>query len=112
MINYHNRRFKPVENSDKAETTSDTVFIYKQERNIVTSEYNSQNIISGHLIAIVDDNGGLDMRYHQVNIHGQLMTGTCMSRPEIMKNGKIRLVEKWQWTSGDQSSGSSILEEI
>jgi hypothetical protein len=29
-----------------------------------------------------------------------------------MENGKIRLYEEWQWTSGDQSKGSSILEEI
>jgi hypothetical protein len=29
-----------------------------------------------------------------------------------MKNGKIRLHEKWQWTSGDGSKGESILEEI
>jgi hypothetical protein len=27
-------------------------------------------------------------------------------------NGKIRLHETWQWTSGDFSSGTSIIEEI
>lgn len=40
------------------------------------------------------------------------MTGTCNSRPELLKNGKIRLHEEWQWTSGDKSKGKSILEEI
>ena len=40
------------------------------------------------------------------------MTGICFSKPEIMENGKIRLYETWEWTSGDNSKGNSILEEI
>ena len=40
------------------------------------------------------------------------MTGTCFSKPENMENGKIRLYEAWEWTSGDKSKGNSILEEI
>jgi hypothetical protein len=51
------------------------------------------------------------MRYHQVNDKDELMTGICTSKPEILENGKIRLHENWEWTSGDQSKGSSIIEE-
>jgi len=40
------------------------------------------------------------------------MTGVCRSVPEVMSNGKIRLHETWQWTSGDGSGGSSVLGEI
>jgi hypothetical protein len=40
------------------------------------------------------------------------MTGKCYSTPEIMDNGKIRLHEIWEWTSGDCSKGNSIIEEI
>lgn len=29
-----------------------------------------------------------------------------------MKNGKIRLHETWEWTSGDKSAGKSILDEL
>lgn len=35
-----------------------------------------------------------------------------MSTPEILSNGKIRLLEQWQWTNGDNSTGKSIIEEI
>jgi hypothetical protein len=52
------------------------------------------------------------MRYHQVNEQGELMTGTCRSKPEILPDGRIRLHETWRWTSGDGSEGSSIIEEI
>jgi len=111
-MNYNNKKFSPVENSDNGETTAETIFEYKQNGNILTSEYKGGEIVSGHLIGLVDDNGNIEMRYHQVNQKGELMTGICFSKPEIMANGKIRLYEEWRWTSGNMSSGTSILEEL
>lgn len=111
-MNYHNKKFKPITNSDNGEVTTDTIFHYKQENDILTCEYGGGQIIKGHLIGIVDEQGNIDMRYHQVNHKGELMTGVCRSKPEIMSNGKLRLIESWQWTSGDKSEGYSILEEI
>lgn len=87
-------------------------FFYKQNGNILTCEYSGQSIIKGHLIGLVDDAGNIDMRYHQVNTKGELMTGICHSKPEILADGKICLHETWQWTSGDKSSGTSMLVEI
>ncbi len=111
-MNYNNKKFRPVSNTENGEITKKTIFLYKQEGNILTSSYQGEKIIKGHLIGLVDKNGNIDMRYHQINEKGKLMTGTCNSRPEIMENGKIRLHEKWQWTTTDNSKGSSILEEI
>ena len=111
MYNYNGRVFKSVQHSENAETVEGSIFEYHQEGNIVTCSYKSRNIKQGHLMAIVHSDGGLDMRYHQVNSKGQLMTGHCQSTPELLANDKIRLHEKWKWTSGDLSEGHSILEE-
>jgi hypothetical protein len=111
MINYHNKTFKPLANTANGETTDETVFHYKQTGNIITADYAGGKIKVGHLIGLVDAEGNINMRYHQVNHQGQLMTGTCTSVPEIRANGKIRLHETWQWTSGDLSKGKSIIEE-
>lgn len=111
-MNYDQKRFRPVSNSDNAETSEETIFLYEQKGNVLTSSYRGGQISEGHLIGLVDDQGHIDMRYHQINLSGELMTGICRSTPELMENGKIRLHEKWQWTSGDQSEGQSILEEI
>ncbi|WP_426430914.1 n-acetylglutamate synthase [Winogradskyella sp. HB-48] len=111
MINYNNKTFVPVSNTENGETSSETVFLYKQVGNILISEYSGGKIIKGHLIGLVDANGTIDMRYHQINENGELMTGICISKPEILENGKIRLYESWQWISGDQSKGESIIEE-
>ncbi len=111
-INYNNKTFIPVENSENGETSEDTIFKYRQSGKILTSEYSGGHIQKGHLIGLVDENGNIEMRYHQVNDKGELMTGICFSKPEILANGKIRLHETWEWTSGDKSKGNSILEEI
>jgi hypothetical protein len=110
-MNYHDKIFRPVSNSENGETSNETVFHYKQHGNILSSEYAGGKIIKGHLIGLVDEKGNIDMRYHQVNDKGELMTGFCKSVPEILPNGKIRLHETWEWTSGDFSKGESIIEE-
>jgi len=112
MIDYNDRRFIPVSNSANGEVSPEVVFHYKQIGRIVTCSYAGGRIISGQLIALVDDEGLLDMRYHQVNDRGELMTGVCRSTPEVLADGRIRLHEAWRWTSGDGSSGNSLLEEL
>jgi hypothetical protein len=111
-MNYHNKCFRPISNTNNGESSSETVFEYRQDGKILTSTYSGGKIVSGHLLAVVDEKGHIDMRYHHVNSEGQLMTGICKSTPEILPNGKIRLHEKWRWTAGDCSEGESILEEV
>jgi len=111
-INYNNKRFRPVSNTENGETSSDTIFKYRQQNNIVTADYSGGQIVTGHLIGLVDGDGNINMRYHQVNLNGEIMTGKCNSAPKILVDGKIQLIESWEWTSGDFSKGESIIEEI
>ena len=111
-MNYHNKKFRPITNTENGETDSETVFLYQQQGNILTSEYSAGKILSGHLIGLVDESGNIEMRYHQINTSGELMTGICHSKPEILPDGRIRLHESWRWTSGDLSAGESVLEEV
>ncbi len=111
-MNYHGKIFRPVDNTENGEVSGETVFYYKQTGNIVTAEYAGGSIIAGHLIAIADEDGCLDMRYHQVNEKGELHTGICRSIPEILPDGRLRLRETWRWTSGDGSQGTSVVEEV
>jgi hypothetical protein len=52
------------------------------------------------------------MRYQHVNKQNELMTGRCHSVPERLPDGRLRMHESWQWTSGDNSSGESVIEEV
>ncbi len=111
MINYNGKIFRPISTTENGETSSETIFLYNQIDNVLTSEYSGGKIKSGHLIGLVDNEGNIEMRYHQVNDKDELMTGICKSKLEILPNGKIRLHESWEWTSGDKSKGQSIIEE-
>ncbi|MBD3922183.1 n-acetylglutamate synthase [Paenibacillus sp. PR3] len=111
-MNYHGRRFRTVSNTNNGEVNEETVFLYFQKEDRVWAEYEGGGIVKGHLIAIVNQAGELDMRYHHLNEQGERMTGICKSTPEWMDNGKLRLHEQWEWTCKDRSSGRSIIEEL
>ena len=111
-INYDKRVFKSVQNSETGEVSAETLFYYHQKENLVWAEYEGGEIVFGSLIAKVSEDDSLEMRYQHLNRKGELMTGKCVSAPEILENGKIRLRERWQWTSGDFSEGASVVEEI
>jgi hypothetical protein len=111
-INYDNRVFRSVSNSETGEVSGETRFYYHQQGNVVWAEYRGGEIIFGNLIAKVFDDDSLEMCYQHLNMKGEFMTGKCSSTPEFTEDGKIRLREKWRWTSGDFSSGKSVIEEI
>jgi hypothetical protein len=111
-INFDNRFFRSVQNSSTGEVNAETRFHYRQKGQVVWATYEGGGITFGTLIASVLADGSLDMRYSHVNNRGELMTGRCRSIPEAMADGRIRLHEKWQWTSGDLSSGESVVEEF
>lgn len=111
-INYNGKVFISVSNSGNGEVDNETTFYYYQEGDIVRAEYFGGQIKKGMLIAKVDEESNLDMRYQHINLSGEIMTGECISKPELLSDGRIRLKEKWEWTSGDYSKGESIIEEV
>jgi hypothetical protein len=109
----YNKTFTPLSNTSNGEVSSATLFHYHQKDHIVWAKYNDGSIVKGSLIATVQDKDGtLDKRYQHVNTKGELMTGCCESRLERLEDGRLRMHEKWQWTSGDCSKGGSVVEEV
>jgi len=44
-MNYNNRKFRPLSNSENGEVSNDMVFHYKQTNNILTCTYHGSKII-------------------------------------------------------------------
>ena len=111
-VDYDGRRFRSVENSETGEVGPETVFRYSQEGDVVRATYEGGAVRYGVLVATADGEGNLDARYAHVNLSGKLMTGECRTTPERLPDGRLRLHEEWRWTSGDNSFGRSVVEEI
>ncbi|MCB2354217.1 GNAT family N-acetyltransferase [Clostridium estertheticum] len=110
-INYNNRLFSSVSNTHNGEVLSATIFQYHQNKDMVWAEYNGGDILKGYLIGTSDDKSNLNFTYQHINQKGEIRTGKCLSTPKILTYGRISLLERWQWTNGDNSFGHSIIEE-
>ena len=110
-ISYDGRTFRPVSNSESGEVSEGTVFRYHQRDDLVWAEYEGGDVRFGTLVAKAAADGTLDMRYQHLNRKGELMTGMCLSVPEVLPDGRLRVRERWRWTSGDHSEGESVIEE-
>ena len=111
-INYDGRRFRGRSNSSNGEVDATTMFRYTQLGERLTGEYAGGSVIAGQLLGIVHTDGSLEFCYHHINADGVLMAGLCHSTPSLDDSGVLCLRERWQWLTGDQSSGESEVEEI
>lgn len=111
-INYNGKIFKTVKNTENGEVNQETIFHYYQRDDTVWAEYSGGGVVIGHLVALVDGHGCLDMRYHHINENNEIMTGICKSTPEFWDDGRLRIFEEWEWTCKDRSKGNSVIEEI
>lgn len=111
VMNYNGKIFMSQSNTENGEVDAETIFHYFQENDLFWAEYSGGNILKGHMIGTVAENGELDFHYQHLNQDGQVRIGKCHSIPHILENGKIELQEKWQWMNGDLSAGESVVTE-
>jgi hypothetical protein len=111
-INYNGRIFRSCANSPEGEVDARTTFRYRQQGDIVWAEYAGGKIRFGQLLGVVLPDDKIEARYQHINEAGELMTGLCLSTPEMLPDGRLRLHEAWQWTCGERASGASIVEEL
>jgi hypothetical protein len=110
MINYEDRIFRLMSNTNNGGASSETPFFHHQN-DLGMADHSGGATVKGMLLARRAAHGSLDMRYQHVNAKGELMTGICNSVPEVLADGRYRLRERWRWTAGDCSTGQSVLEE-
>jgi len=105
------KHFIACENTGSGEVSAQTVFAYHQERELIWAFYSGGEIVRGHLLGCYIAEDRLAFSYHHINNAGVLMTGTCETVITEDAWGDLLLNETWEWTSGDLSSGTSVLVE-
>lgn len=110
-INFNNKKFALVQNSDNGQVNTDTVFEYKQDDNLVTADYYGGSIKYGKIIAKLTDEQ-LDMLYQCLTTDNQLKAGKAIAHITLTENNKIKLSLEWEWLTNSSEKGKSEYIEI
>ena len=100
-INYDGRVFASAANAPNGEVSTQTTFHYHQREDIVWAEYSGGEVIKGFLPGTASDSGVLNFTYQHVNSQKQMRAGICESMSEQLPDGRLLMLEKWQWLNGD-----------
>jgi len=110
-INFNNKTFSLIENSEKGKVNSETIFEYKQKEELITANYYGGTIKYGKIIAVLK-NDKLDMLYQCITLDNELKAGKAIADITLTTEKKIKLKLHWQWLDNQGQSGISEYLEI
>ncbi len=88
---------------------ADTVFEFTQTGDIAEARYAGGRVKLGRLVGIISGDC-FEFRYAQVHDDGTLHAGHSNCTLERTDEGKIRIVERYQWAGG--GAGTNIIQEL
>jgi len=87
-----------------------TVLTFEQQGNVVSARYRGGKIVDGYLIGHLEG-WSLLFRYVQAELNGRLDAGVSEGVIDRLPDGRLRLVEHYQWLTRPER-GTNIFEEI
>ena len=76
-----------------------TIFHFHQKNNVISAKYSGGKVINGYLAGRVDKNI-LRFKYAQKNTLGKVQGGESICQLELKNDGKIELIEQFEWNLG------------
>ncbi len=110
-LNFHNKTFLLVDNSNNGKVNKATKFEYKQEGDLVTADYYGGTIRYGKIIAKLEADK-LIMLYQCLTNENELKAGKAIAQITINENKKIQLHLNWEWLNKSGEKGSSEYVEV
>lgn len=110
-INFQNKTFTLVENSEKGAASSKTIFKYQQEGNLVTADYSGGVIKYGSIVARLEQDQ-LHMLYHCMTVDQELKAGKAIAKISFTKDKRIKLSLNWEWLGDQKDKGTSEYIEL
>ncbi|GAA3301228.1 hypothetical protein Dvina_35555 [Dactylosporangium vinaceum] len=83
---------------------------YHQDGSLVWAEFAGGPVRTGRLVGTCAADGVIKAAYCQVMADGAVVAGTCVSTPDRLADGRLRLTERWRRDDG--SVGVSRIEEV
>jgi hypothetical protein len=105
-FSYDGRRFRVAGTGDAP------LARYHQREGVLWGEFAGGKVQRGALAGSATPEGVIDFGYSMLLTGGELVIGRCHSEPELLADGRIRLVEHWERYSPHAATGISCLEEL
>lgn len=105
-IDFNNKIFSLVANTENGKVSNETIFEYKQEGDMVTANYYGGTIRYGKIIAILQ-NRQLNMLYQCLTTSNELKAGKAIAEISFTENGKMKLTLNWEWLGSKNDKGVS-----
>jgi len=88
----------------------DTLFTFTQEGSVVSAHYSGGRVRLGYLVGFRSP-AGLRFRYVQLDTEDRLDSGCSECEIGRTPDGKVRLLEHFQWDTRE-GSGTNLFEEV
>jgi len=103
-------RMNVVSTDPSGVVNADTIFEFTQEGTTVSATYRGGGVEIGFLVGAYEDNR-LSFRYVQREVDGKLDGGHSECDVELADDGRLRVIEHFQWESRDKS-GTNVFEQV
>lgn len=107
---FNGRRMRAKLTDASGIVSSDTILVFEQIGKVVSARYRGGSIVDGYLIGLLEE-ARLQFRYVQADIYGNLDAGVSIGTIERLADGRLRLIERFQWLTRD-GQGTNIFEEM
>jgi hypothetical protein len=108
MINYDGRLFRKPDDP----RPDSPVVRYNQDGDLVWANFAGGRVRRGSMTGTCADDGTLDFAYSMVLASGEVISGRCVSTPQFLPGGYLRLQEQWERYGRHAATGISYLEEV
>jgi len=109
-ISLNGIQMRVVTTASSGVVNADTLFSFTQEDAVVSAQYSGGKVRLGYLVGLSSPEG-LRFRYAQLDIEDQLDGGQSTCEITRTPDGRIRLLEHFQWESRE-GTGTNIFEEV
>lgn len=103
-------RMHVVSTAPAGVVNADTYFTFAQRGSVVSAQYAGGKIELGFLVGVMSGES-LQFRYAQLDTAGKLDGGSSTCEVSRTPEGKIRLVEHFQWETRE-GVGVNVFEEV
>jgi len=107
----HNKKFVTTGNMHGL-SSSETVFHYAQQEDVITGTYAGGLIAHGFLVGKQTGPDEIELLFHCLTSTKSLEAGQSRGKITEDGNGHLLLIFSWNWLTGDQSGGFSSYIEV